>query len=94
MIINSMNRRGPQLTDNDILLDVVFIDLKHRILLDEEQCKTTKQALCTLAIKMKGVHSKSNTSSFPTPLFHNIEVESPSLIDEMLFWLIYKEEKN
>ena len=48
-----MNRREPQLTDNDILLDAVFVDPKHRILLDEEQCKTAKQALCTLAIKMK-----------------------------------------
>ena len=69
MIINSMNRRGPQLTDNDILLDVVFIDLKHRILLDEEQCKTATQSLCTLSIKMNGVHCKSITSTFQTPLY-------------------------
>ena len=41
-IVNSMNRREPQLTDNDILLDAVFVDPKHRILLDEDQCKTAK----------------------------------------------------
>ena len=35
--VNSMNRREPQLTDNYILLAPVFVDPKHRILLDEEQ---------------------------------------------------------
>ena len=35
--INSMNRSEPQLTDNDILLAAVFIDPRHRLLLDEEQ---------------------------------------------------------
>lgn len=80
-IVNSMNRREPQLTDNDILLASVFVDPKHRILLDEEQCKTAKQALCTLAIKMKRLHSKSNTSSFPTSLCQSIGVESSSSSD-------------
>ena len=34
---NSMNRREPQLTDNYILLAAVFVEPKHRILLDEAQ---------------------------------------------------------
>ena len=57
-IVYSMNRREPRLTDP-----------KHRILLDEEQCKTATQSLCTLSIKMNGVHCKSITSTFQTPLY-------------------------
>ena len=34
--MNSMNRRESQLTDNDNQLAAVFVDPKHRILLDEE----------------------------------------------------------
>ena len=33
-IVNPMSMREPQLTDNDILLDAVFVDQKHRILLE------------------------------------------------------------
>ena len=41
-IVKSINRREPQLTDNVFLLAAIFVDPKHRILLDEDQCKTAK----------------------------------------------------
>ena len=87
-ILNSMNRREPQLTDNDNLLASIFVDQKNRILLEEEQCSRAKECLCKLGIQMKGLLSKSSEySSLPC---ESIEVESSSSSDADNFENLYK----
>ena len=75
-ILKSINRREPQLTDNDILLASIYVDPRCRILLDEKQCKTAKDCLFKLAVQLKGLLSKS--PELPSLPCQNLDIESHS----------------
>lgn len=52
-IVSSMKKRENILLDNDLLLSSVYIDPKHRILLDDEQINRAKKSLYELSIRIK-----------------------------------------
>lgn len=54
-IVKSMKKREAQMMENEILLAVTFIDPKHRILLEDDQCTMARQCLCNLAVEMEGI---------------------------------------
>lgn len=58
-IISLMQRRETNLLDNDILLGSIYVDPKHRFLLNDEQIKKAKEALYDLSIKLKLFLEKS-----------------------------------
>ena len=62
-ILDSMDKREPQLMDNDILLASVYVDPSNRLLLDESQVSIARECLCNLAMKMMGSLAKSPETS-------------------------------
>lgn len=65
----SMERREKTLMNNDVLLSAIFVDPKYRILLNEEQLQRAREALCEIAIQMRGIEESTD----------NVHAEVPQL---------------
>jgi len=65
-----------QLLNNDILLAAVFVNPPNQVLLNENQKMIAKEALCRLAMKIKGLESETSRSEFSEQ--PNIEADHSS----------------
>ncbi|KAM4053246.1 LOW QUALITY PROTEIN: uncharacterized protein ACNLHF_005976 [Anomaloglossus baeobatrachus] len=67
-IATSMKRREELLLQNNILLEAVYVDPMHRILLDNQQLSKGKEALFEIAVRMKGLqNSQEEQEEFGRP---------------------------
>jgi hypothetical protein len=60
-----VKKREGLLLENKILLATVYIDPMNQILLSEDQIAKAKEALCDVAVRMKGLLCEKSEDSEP-----------------------------